>query len=135
MKKYVIPLTALHLIIGLGAVAGGLGAMLDPFEPMGAPQSMLEHSPFETFFIPGVLLFGVIGLGNLAALAVSFLKPQWRGFAGGAAGDALLIWIVVQCIMLRSVVFLHVLFFMLGILQGVLSLLILKKQNQFPFSL
>lgn len=135
MKGYVTALTALHLFIGLGAAAGGLGAMLDPFEPMGAPLTMLEHSPFETFFIPGVLLFGVIGVGNLAALAVSHYKPRWRGYAGGAAGDALIIWIVVQCIMLRSIVFLHVLFFLLGILQGVLSLLILKKQNQFPFPL
>lgn len=125
-------LLGLHLFVGVGALAGGLSAILDPLAPMGMPASSLEHSPFDTFLIPGIVLFCVIGLGNLACAAgIAFRKP-WQGYASGASASALVIWIIVQCSMLRAVVFLHALFFILGAIMGCLALALLASERRWP---
>lgn len=125
-------LLGLHLFVGIGALAGGLAAILDPLAPMGMPASSLEHSPFDTFLIPGILLFCVLGLGNLACAAgIAFRKP-WRGYASGVSASALVIWIVAQCAMLRAVAFLHALFFLLGAIMGCLALALLAQEGRWP---
>jgi len=125
-------LLVLHVFVGVGALAGGLAAILDPMSPMGMPASSLENSPFDSFLIPGILLFGVIGLGNLAAAVLFALKKPWQGYASGVMASVLMIWIVVQCVMLRAVVFLHVLFFLFGAVMGCLALALLAHEKLWP---
>ena len=58
----------LQLFIALGALGGGWGLITAPDgSNLGMPLSMLEHSPFPDFLIPGWILLTVLGLGNLAA--------------------------------------------------------------------
>lgn len=128
-------LFALHMIVGVGAVAGGFAAISNPWNPLGAPASMLEHSPFQNFLIPGILLFAVIGLGNLVSAAAVFFRPWYRAYVSSVFSWALVIWIVVQCVMLRSVVFLHVLFFLIGAVEAALSMILLFQQRLFPSNL
>jgi len=45
----------------------------------------------------------------------------------------LVIWIIVQCIMLQEVVFLHVLFFVIGAAKAVLAMKILSKDRESMF--
>lgn len=66
------------------------------------PLSVLEHTPFRNFLVPGLLLFSGVGVPNLAA-GVLTLRRHRRGevFAFGAGG-ALTVWIVTEMAMLRS---------------------------------
>ncbi len=114
MSKNERILFALHLFVGLGAIGGGLAAILNPHAPLGMPVEALRNAPFSSYLIPGIILFVVIGLGNLFGAAA--LRSRWRlrGYTSFVLGWALMIWIIVQCIMLQDVVFLHVLFFLIG---------------------
>lgn len=122
MNKSERILFALHLFVGIGAIGGGLAAILNPCEPLGMPVDALKHGPFSNYLIPGIILFTVIGLGNLAgALALRF-SWRFRFYTSWTLGWALVIWIVVQCIMLQDVVFLHVLFFFIGAVIATLTM-------------
>lgn len=132
MKLIYRCLLVLHIVVGMGAMAGGLGAILNPWEPLGAPVSLLKNSPFENFFIPGIILFTVIGLGNIASAVNMKLFPDLQGYVSSVAGLALAVWIVVQCIMIAAIDILHILFFVIGFIQLVLSFILLFKQKRFP---
>lgn len=62
----------LHLVVGIGAMFGGLAAITNPNNPVGVPTSILKNSPFSNFLIPGIILFTVIGLGNLLSALTLF---------------------------------------------------------------
>lgn len=132
MKKVYGFIFALHAIVGIGGMAGGLAAILNPEAPMGAPVEMLKNSPFSNFLIPGIILFTVIGVGNVISAAIIPFKWRFQGYLSSVFSWALVIWIVVQCIMINSVMFPHVLFFIIGLVEAVLSMIILFKQRLFP---
>ena len=132
MKKVRRLLFILHIIVAIGAVSGGLAAITNPSEPLGVSVELLKNSPFTDYLIPGIILFSVIGLGNIiSALTLHFI-PRLQGYVSSVFGWALVIWIIVQCLMLDNIIFLHVLFFFIGLIQGVLSMKILFHQNLFP---
>ncbi len=132
MKKVYLFLFALHILVGIGAVCGGLAAITDPNSPMGIPTETLEYSPFDNFLIPGLILFAVIGLGNLLSAGMFLARTKYQGYISSVFSWALVIWIIVQVIMLRSVVFLHVLFFLIGLVQALLSAALLFEKRLFP---
>jgi len=121
MTKKTIPLFVIHLFVGLGAMAGGLAAILNPIDPLGAPLSLLEGSPFRSFLLIGLFLFTVLGLGNLlAALLVARFSVVGAPFSK-KLGVLMMLWIVIQCVIISSVVALHIIFFVIGALQVVLA--------------
>lgn len=130
-KKYRV-LFILHLFVGIGALFGGLAAITQPDGPMGIPTDTLKNSPFTNFLIPGIILFTVIGLGNILSAFMYRYKLKYQGYISSVFSWALIIWIVVQCIMLRSVVFLHVLFFLIGIVEAAISAVMLFEKRLFP---
>lgn len=125
-------LFGLHAFVGIGAMAGGLAAITNPQNPLGAPVTLLKNSPFSNFLIPGIILFAVIGLGNVMCAFLFRFKSKYQGYISSVFSWALVIWIIVQCIMLRTVAFLHVIFFAIGFIQAVLSMIILFEQRLFP---
>lgn len=132
MKVLRIVSLVIHGFVGLGALAGGTGAMLHPLAPMGTSAELLRNSPFETFFIPGLALFGLIGLGNLAAFVMVLRSPRSLGYADGLSGATLLVWIVVQCVMMQLVNSFHVAFFGIGLVQALFATVALFHHRQFP---
>ena len=132
MKLVYRLLFIIHLFVGIGAVAGGLAAITNPNEPLGIGVEMLKNSPFNNYLIPGILLFTVIGLGNIFSAIMCRFNMKYQGYLSSVFSWALVIWIVVQCIMLYTVAFLHVLFFIIGLIQAILSILILFDQHLFP---
>jgi len=122
----------LHLFVGVGALAGGSAAILNPRSPLGIPPETLQYSPFTDFLIPGLILFVLLGLGNLAAGLLVLRRFKFSGYAGILLSGALVFWIIIQCVMLRSVVFLHVLFFGIGVSGGVLALILMDEEHLFP---
>ncbi|MGI6114036.1 MAG: hypothetical protein ACOYEJ_07910 [Mahellales bacterium] len=132
MKRVYRLLFILHLFVGIGAVSGGLAAITNPNEPLGASVELLKNSPFKDYLIPGIILFTVIGLGNIISALMLRFMPRIQGYISSVFSWALVIWIIVQCLMLDSIIFLHVLFFIIGVIQGLLSMKILFAQNLFP---
>ena len=128
-------LFALHAFVGVGALAGGLAAITNPQEPLGVSVQLLKNSPFSNYLIPGIILFTIIGLGNVISALMFRFKLRFQGYISSVFSWALVIWIVVQCIMLNAVAFPHILFFSIGLIQAVLSMIILFEKRLFPANL
>ncbi len=135
MKSKYKFLMGLHLFVGVGALGGGLAGMLDPEEPLGIPVDLLEQSPFENYFIPSLILFTVIGLGHVFSAFSTVYFPKRQGYISSVFSWALVIWIVVQVLLMRVVAFLHVLYFLIGLVGAILALRILIEQRAFPVNL
>ncbi len=135
MKKLKSLLLVLHVFVGVGALAEGLAAITNPDNPMGVTVEALENSPFNNFLIPGIILFTIIGVGNIVSAITLRLDFKLQGYVSSIFSWALVIWIVVQCIMLNDIVSLHVIFFVIGLVQAVISATILFKKRQFPTNL
>lgn len=125
-------LFVLHLFVGIGALMGGLAAITNPQEPLGASVEYLKNSPFTNYLIPGIILFTVIGIGNIVSAFTFRFKSKFQGYISSVFSWALVIWIVVQCIMLNDVVALHVIFFIIGLIEALLSMFILFEYKLFP---
>lgn len=132
MSKIYRILFGLHIFVGVGALAGGLVAIINPQKPLGMSTEYLKNSPFNSYFIPGIILFVIIGLGNSISAFVMRFRNKYQGYISSIFSWALVIWIVVQCIMLRTIGFLHVLYFFIGIVEAALSIIILFRQQLFP---
>ena len=128
-------LLVLHSFVGIGAVAGGLAAIINSNEPLGVTVEALKNSPFDNFLIPGILLFTIIGIGNIVSAITLGLDFKFQGYISSIFSWALVIWIVVQCIMLEEIVSLHIIFFIVGLVEAILSAIILFKQRLFPAGL
>lgn len=125
-------LFVLHGFVGIGALAGGLAAIINHQGPLGMSVEALNNSPFSNYLIPGIILFTVIGLGNIISAFMFRYKLKFQGYISSVFSWALVIWIVVQCIILNTVVFLHILFFTIGLIEAVLSIVILFEHRLFP---
>ena len=103
---------------------------------MQMPLTMLQYSPFSNFLVPGMILLVLLGLYPMAVAYTLWRKPAWRWpdglnplkqmhwswAASLSTGVILLVWITVQVLMLRSVAFLHVLYFVWGWVLIILTL-------------
>ncbi len=97
-------LAALLLLVGLAAVAGGVGLVARPDgSALGLPLAVLEPSPFHSFLIPGLVLLIVIGFGSLTAGALVLRDTPLADATALLAGMSLLIWITTQMGMLRTI--------------------------------
>lgn len=90
-------LLGLNLFQGLSGLGGGFGLMVDPTgTSMQMPLEWLEGSPFSTYFLPGLILFTVLGIGPLVvAFGVTGPRP-WAWFGSLLVGVAVLIWLGVE---------------------------------------
>ncbi len=129
MKKGYRWLFILHVFVGLGAIIGGMMAFFNPEGPGGIDISVLEYSPFNNFLIPGTILFIVIGLGNFISAMAIILKWEYQSYISGVVSLALVIWIVVQCLMLRMIIPLHVIFFTIGVVGVIISAMQVKARG------
>lgn len=115
-------LGALQVFIGLGAVGGGLGLVMEPSGAnLGIPLEMLEKSPFSTYLVPGIVLLVVNGLGSLVGAAATFTQHRHAGETAMALGVFLVAWIILQVYWFAGVHWLHALYFGLGLLELVLG--------------
>jgi hypothetical protein len=87
----------LDVVLSIGALGGGLVLILAPRgEIMPLPLSALAGSPFDTYLVPGLILFTILGLGPLAAAALTWRRHPFAPFAALVVGAALLIWVAVE---------------------------------------
>jgi hypothetical protein len=87
----------LEVILGLGALGGGLALLLGPHgEILPLPVSALKGSPFDSYFVPGLILFTVLGVGPLAVALLAWRRRRWAPLLTLGVGCALLIWMAVE---------------------------------------
>lgn len=104
--------------------------MLNPIDPLGIPLELLEGSPFSNYFIPSLILFTVIGIGHTFSGWAALKNSHYQGYISSVFSWALMIWIVVQCLIMETVAFLHILFFSIGLIGAVLAMLLLFEKSQ-----
>ena len=88
---------ALELVLAIGALGGGAALMLGPRgQIIPLPLSALAGSPFADYFVPGAILFLVIGGGPLVAAVLAWQRHQLAPFLTCAVAGALLAWLAVE---------------------------------------
>lgn len=111
-------LVGLHVFVGVGAIGGGIAALLDPTgSAIGIDLSLLDSSPFSSFLIPGLFLLVVLGFGSIAS-GIIFKRYSDRrgGLTSLAASIVLIAWILIQAVILgvNNVIWLHFVYFFFG---------------------
>ena len=108
----------LLLFNAISALFGGWSLMSDPSgESLEIPFRFLEHSPFENFLVPGIILFILNGLFSLLFAVMALLKFMNYSWLVIFQGFILVGWLIIQIIMIRDFYGpLHVLYFSVGIL-------------------
>jgi hypothetical protein len=125
-RVHVIPRPELHaaawiclgalVLLGLGAFAGGFALAAQPDGGvMGFSVALLAGSPFTDFFVPGLILGGLFGLGSFVVVALGLLRSRFAPFLAFAIGVGQMIWIVVELAIIREVSFLHPVCFGIGL--------------------
>jgi hypothetical protein len=113
----------LLVLLGLMALGGGVALVSRPDgSVMQLPLRWLDGSPFRDFFVPGLILGGLFGLGSLV-VAVSSLRC-WKiaPFLAFAIGCGQMIWIVVELAIIREVSILHPICFGIGLAISITSM-------------
>jgi len=127
----------LLLMLSLNALVGGGALILEPQGSlMGLNPDWLQNTPFNSYLVPGLLLFTFIGVLPLFAFISLLLRPNWRwanalnifadkywGWTYSLfTGIILITWIIVQE-MLTHYFWLQTVFMIMGILIILFTLL------------
>ena len=121
----------LQSFIGIGAVICGALLVIGPDgRYLQMPIDMLRNSPFRDFLIPGVILFVVNGAGNIISAVLCFKMHRLAGFAGLFFGFGLVIWLFVQISMIGGGNWLQYLYFVLGILELLLGIVMREFERK-----
>src|SRR5271157_6029062 len=118
------------VFLGISSIAGGVPMILSPSgELMHMPLSLLEHSPFHSYLIPGIIL--VLANGVLSFLVLYAAARRWTGYGWWVAlqGCVLTGWIVVEVIMLRMAMWAHYFYGAVGLVL-IVSGLALRRDSR-----
>jgi hypothetical protein len=115
-------LITLLAFLGLGAMGGGAVLIVSPSgKLMGMPLSLLDLSPFRNHFVPGIILFFVLGIIPML-LIIALLKKAASNFAEHFnfcpdmhwawtytiyIAFILIFWIQIEMVLLSAVSWLH----------------------------
>lgn len=76
---FLYPLILLHIFLGIGAAAGGGMLILKPDGSLlGMSLDFLANTPFDSYLIPGFILFILNGLFPLFTCVGLIFKPDWK---------------------------------------------------------
>ncbi len=88
--------TSLGGLLAFGAVNAFAGGYYGMAGAADVPKEWLEGSPFDSYFIPGLVLFVVVGGSLLAAAIAVFARLPIARTMASAAGAIVLGWLVVE---------------------------------------
>jgi hypothetical protein len=121
----------LLFFLGISAVGGGIGLIIDPTGiSQRIPLSMLEHSPFEDFLIPGIILLVMNGLLSILFAILVIGKTSLSGWLVLIQGCILLGWLLTQIAMIRDYdLLLHTLYLAVGVGLAILGILMILRKK------
>jgi hypothetical protein len=119
--------------LGLSALVGAIPMLLDPSgSPMDMPQSLLQYSPFHSYLIPGILLLGANGLLAFWVFwRVMMARPR-HGLWTMMQGCILWVWLLVECLMLRLVIWAHYFYAAVGLVLILSGLALRREEKKTP---
>jgi hypothetical protein len=121
---------ALLGFLGITSIIGAAPMIADPSgQLLRMPLSLLEHSPFHTFLIPGIILLLANGLLSLLILYATARQRPLYAWGVALQGCILTGWIVVEVILLRMAMWAHYFYGAIGLALIVLGL-VLARENQ-----
>ena len=129
-KQKVIPiiLGSIQAIIATGAIPAGILYLTDTTgAKMGATPSLLEHSPLDSFLLPGLFLLLVNGLATAIAAALSFMRHRYAGIAALLLGIVLIVWVIIQVWWIGFLSFLQPVMLAMGMAEAVMGMMIKKN--------
>jgi len=102
-------------ILAVNAIIGGLLLILAPDGTLlQLPRDFMHSKLFDDYFWPGVVLFGVLGIGHAVGALMTLRRNAQATRAATWLGLATLVWIAVQ-IMLTDLFWLQGFITALGI--------------------
>ncbi len=130
------------LFIGIGAVAGGVGMLLDPSGKAMGMDAMLPYfqvlpfadTVFQDFVFSGIALLCVNAVPNLIAAALLLRRKKSGIVCGGIFGVTLMLWICIQ-FYLFEFNFMSTAYFIFGLIQALTGYAawVFYRQEHFPF--
>jgi hypothetical protein len=114
-------------LVGITAVRGGYSLIAT--NGLGMPIEFLQSSPFESFLIPGLILLFIVGGSNLIAALLIWRRSKYALEASAVAGFGLLIWIVVEQYIIAHPHVLQLIYFALGTLILIFTMLLLRLEK------
>ena len=106
--------------LGFLSISAAWGAVLLIADPSGVsmkmPVSVLEHSPFDTFLIPGILLLVSSGVLGAVVFVMALVRARAYGWWVAIQGCVLFGWITIEVVLLREIVWLHYVYWSVGLL-------------------
>lgn len=122
--------TLLVILLVFLSLSGLFGIMflIDPSgELVEMPLSLLDKLPIDTFFLPGLYLLIVYGIGS-AVIAYGLCRQLfWAPVAGLLLGLVLIGWVIGQIILWGEPAILQYIYFTVGVAIFLLSLIIRKQ--------
>jgi hypothetical protein len=120
----------LLLIHGLVAGFCGYTMMKDPTgKAMGLDMSLLTYSPFGNYFIPGIILFSVLGIGCLFTGIVAIIEVKYYPKLIILSGLSIIIWIIVQIALLQILFFMQYIILSVGLIVFICGAVINRWNN------
>ncbi len=116
--------------LGVSALGGGGLLIISPSGKLsgGLPLSILQNSPFDSFLIPGMILFVILGLVPILIFALLkkpasplaghlnlFKDMHWSWSYSIYVAFALIVWIQVETIYVQGVGWLQTFYMLLSI--------------------
>jgi hypothetical protein len=123
----VISMLALGFL-GITSIAGAIPMIADPSGGMlHMPISMIEHSPFRSFLIPGIILLVANGILSLLILVATARRAPRSGLLVALQGCVLAGWIGVEMIMMRLAAWPHYIYLAVALVLILCGLLLSRK--------
>lgn len=96
------------LFLGVTSVIGAVPMLRDPYgSPLSLPQSLLAHSPFRSYLVPGLALLICNGLLSFSVFVAVMRRQKFYGRWIFAQGMILAGWLLVEVVFLRFVMWAH----------------------------
>ena len=128
---------AVGLLILNGALAclGGVALMTDPTGgKLSISTELLQHSPFADFFMPGLYIFILRGILNLAAAILIILSRKLSPYVITASGFLLCSCLAVQSYLSHTVSAIQFFFACTGIIILILGVIEIRNRQRQPCS-
>ncbi|MFC7130517.1 hypothetical protein [Haloferax chudinovii] len=84
-------------VLGVSGIAGGGQFILAPSGRLiGISPALLVGSPFESYLVPGLILFSILGVFPLVVVWGLYRGAGWAWLAAIAVGVVLVVWVLVE---------------------------------------
>lgn len=105
------------ILVGSSAIYGGLLLMLDPSGGlMKLPFTWIRNTPFVDYFIPGLILFIVIGALSIITATAALINTKHHTKYIFLQGSIYVGWIIIQMISLQAIFWLQLVVVAIGLL-------------------